>query len=163
MCSCSVCALPVFSLPAFFFFFSSSQANIESCVWFSPNSSVIGINLKRKIEGYPQMKRGRKWKIQPDTMQWCMVSGSFVCVWHTGSFYCFQASIKILCVWGWFLQKSGTALLINGPCEKPSSDRAQALQTKCPSVKLVFCFWRTKSNTCILFSQISVWVRTCVH
>lgn len=65
-CVTVLCALSLLSVCLLFFPFSQVKSSLN-CVWFSPNSSVNGINQMGKAEGCPQTKRGRKLKIQPDT------------------------------------------------------------------------------------------------
>ena len=71
-------ALPVFSLPAFFFF--SKFKPPFNHVWFFPK--FIRTNLMGKKKECPQTKEGEnKKQQQPDTMQWCLFcNGLFMCV-----------------------------------------------------------------------------------
>lgn len=140
MCYCSMCGLPVFSLPLPAFFKSQVEPSLNP-LWFSPNSSVIGINLMGGMKGCLQTKRGRKFKIQPDTMQsWLFFNGpgEHFIVFISGlnlNFLCLRLTYIII------------HKLVTWKPAVPCSDREQVLQTKCPSVKLVlFCFWRTKSD-----------------
>lgn len=136
-----MCALPAFSLPAFFFSQVKSSLN---CVWFSPNSSVIGIYQMGKTEGCPQTKRGRKLKIQPDTNAVVAVFLIvYVCCYvsdkatHGELFIVFisRFNLNLMCLREIFARSRHNMI---DKLVVPSSDRAQVLQTKCH-----ICFWQT--------------------
>ncbi len=106
-CVTVLCVASQFSVSVCLLLFVLSQVEPSlNPMWFSLNSSVTGIILIGEIEGYPQTKRGRKLKIQPDTMQWWLFfNGPFMCVFFglrqnnaRGAFCCFyfRPQLKIL-------------------------------------------------------------------